>query len=142
MTIRRTYLGQQPGGYGWAHVQKTFGGTFPVRTTDLVTGNGVAFCIVPPDFVVTSVYGTIPKMDNGTALILQLGDNQTPNRFLAASTLGQAGGAIPNLFGQFSWKYPGVIQGVHNEILLSFTTGAATPVAGSPTIFIDGFLGP
>ena len=114
----------------------------PVKVTDLITGNGVAFCIVPPDFVVTSVYGTIPKMDNGTALILQLGDNQTPNRFLAASNLGQAGGAIPNLFGQFSWKYPGVVQGVHNEIILSFTTGATTPVAASPTIFIDGFLGP
>jgi hypothetical protein len=46
------------------------------------------------------------------------------------------------LFGQFSWKYPGVVQGVHNEIILSFTTGATTPVAGSPTIFLDGFLGP
>ena len=142
MTLRRTYLGQQAGGYGWAHTQKTFGGSFTVKTSDLVTGNGVAFCIVPPDFVVTSVYGTIPKMDNGTALILQLGDNGTANRFLSASNIGQAGGVIPNLFGNFSYKYPGIIQGAHNEIILSFTTGAATPVAGTPVIYIDGFLGP
>ena len=144
MSIRIAYANQQAGGYGWAHVQKTFGGMFTVKAADLVSGNGIAFCIVPPDFVVTSVYGTIPKMDTNASptLILQLGDNGSANRFLSASTLGQTGGSIPNLFGNFAFKYPGVIQGQHNQIILSFTASAATAAAGTPVIYIDGFLGP
>jgi hypothetical protein len=74
---------------------KVFGRKVNLAVADInLTNNVVGMFMLPKDFVITDMIGpAVPAL--GTALVLSIGDRALPTRYLSASTIGAAGGALP-----------------------------------------------
>jgi hypothetical protein len=160
---RIAYRQPQAGPQGFARTRKVIGGGNPVAgpgfpasplvggstalAADLVIGAQTALFRIPKDFVVTGWFGpAIPDMDTGATLTFSIGDNgnalQAANtaRWLSASAVGQAGGALPailtaNLYFQYL---------MDTDLLLTITASAAGVQANTTPIIIymEGFIAP
>jgi hypothetical protein len=146
MAARIAYKQPQAGSQGFARTRKVIGGAANVggtaQATDLlVVGAQTALFRIPKDFVVTGWFGpNIPKLDSGAALTFNLGDAANPTRFLSASTVGQAGGALPAFpAGALYYQYP-----ADTDMLLTVVAAAAGAQANpNPvTIYLEGFIAP
>jgi hypothetical protein len=139
--MARTAIKQPaPGGEGFARTMKVLGGAFVSVPADTVLNAQSIIAIVPAGFVLQSISGTIPKLDNGAGLVLNIGDALSGNRLVSASTVGQAGGAVPALpGGAVGYAYP-----ADTPIIMTATTGAATPITASiaGTFYLQGYMGP
>jgi hypothetical protein len=155
MAPRIAYRQPQAGGLGFARTRKVIGGaaniaaasTAPQAANDLLLNAQTALFKIPKDFVVTGWFGpAIPKLDSGAALTFSIGDNgnalQAANtaRFLSASAVGQAGGALPAIAaGVLFFQYL-----ADTDVLMTITAAAAGQAAapGPVTIYVEGFLAP
>jgi hypothetical protein len=137
MAPRVAYSQPQAGGFGAARTKKVFGGTFTNVAADVALNAQTAICRVPAGFILTGLLGTIGDLDSGAALTLSLGDAASNNRLFSASTVGQAGGAVPALAATgLLYQFP-----TDTDILLTATAAAAglgpTPTS---TIYLEGFM--
>jgi hypothetical protein len=148
MATRFAYRQPQAGSQGFARTRKVIGGAANVAGGAGVTGTGdlalnanVALFRVPKDFVVTGWFGpAFPKLDSGATLTFNLGDVGNPTRYLAASTLGQAGGALPAFpAGALYYQYP-----TDTDMIMNISAAAAGNQAapGPVTIYLEGFIAP
>jgi hypothetical protein len=154
---RLAYKQPQAGTTGYARIRKVIGGG--TATTPLVGGNATnaadlttvggqtALFRIPKDFVVTGWFGpAVPKLDSGVTLTFSIGDNgnalQAANtaRWLSASTVGQAGGALPailttNLYFQYL---------MDTDLLFTVVAAAAGAQANTTPllIYMEGFIAP
>lgn len=138
MADRVAYGQPQVGNQGFARTMKTLGGTVAILAADLVAANTVQVMLVPKGFVLTAVYLALTDLDtNGSPTITAtLGDASSSARFVASSTIGQAGGstttlAATGLYYEFL---------VDTPITLTFPVGAATAAAGTATTYLTGFM--
>lgn len=138
MADRNAYGQPQVGGQGFARTMKTLGGALAILATDLALNRTTALFVVPKGFVATGVYLAATDMDtNGSPTIaLKLGDAGDDDRFVAASTIAQAGGSTTTLAS--TGLYYEFTQ--DTEIVLTASTAAATAVAGTVTAYLTGFM--
>lgn len=138
MADRIGFAQPQTGALGFARTMKTIGGAVPVLVTDPVTGNTLQVLRAPANFVVTGVYLALTDIDsNGSPTVsVTLGDSGSAARFVAASTIGQAGGSTTTLAATGLY-YTFLVD---TNITLTFGTGSATAVAGTCTCYLTGFV--
>lgn len=63
----------------------------------LIINDTIKLCRIPgagTPIVITNFYIDIPDMDTSTGFVCDLGDNTTADKFVAASTVGQAAGKL------------------------------------------------
>jgi hypothetical protein len=131
--------------HGWYRSLKAFGGSIAILAADLATGNTVTLFRVPKGFTVTGFRVDATDMDtNGTPTItLSVGDAGSAGRFVAASTIAQAGGTVSGniattggtLSPGFFYKFP-----ADTDILATFPAGSATAAAGTIVVLLEGFI--
>jgi hypothetical protein len=123
------------------------GGSATYATDLTVIGAQTALFRVPKDFVVTGWFGpAIPKLDTGATLTFSIGDNgnalQAANnaRWLSASAVGQAGGALPTMLTT-SLYFQYLMDTDIQFTVVAAATGAqanTTPII----IYMEGFIAP
>jgi hypothetical protein len=138
MAPRIAYTQPQAGPQGFARTKKVYGGTVNLLATDLVTTAQTAVCRVPAGFVLQSVFASSSDMDtNGSpTLAFNLGDSGSAARILSASNIGQAGTSTTTLAAAGSY-YQFLTD---TDILLQPSTNSATAVAGTLTVYLEGFM--
>lgn len=138
MAPRKAYGQPQAGGQGFARTKKVFGGpTITLTAADVALNALTALCRVPKGFVLMSLAGSVGDLDTGTTLTLSLGDAGVDNRFFSASTVGQAGGAMPALAATgLLYEFPD-----DTDIVLK-AAAAATGLGPTPTInlLMEGYM--
>jgi hypothetical protein len=105
--------------------------------TDMAANNNtVQVMQVPKGFVLTGVYLALTDIDSGTAVLATLGDAGDDDRFVTSTNIGQAGGSTTTLAS--TGLYYEFTQ--DTNIALKFPTAAGTPVAGTATTYLTGFM--
>jgi hypothetical protein len=136
MAYRKDWVQPAQGGQGFARTMKVFGRKVNLAVADInLTNNVVGMFMIPRDFVVTGMIGpAVPAF--GTALVLSIGDPGSNNRYLASSTIGAAGGALPAMAstGLFFRTF------ADTEVQLLVATQSSAPVAGILELYFTGFL--
>jgi hypothetical protein len=136
MAYRKDWVQPAQGGQGFARTYKAFGRKINLVTADLnLTNNVVGMFMVPKDFVITGMIGpAVPAL--GTALVLSIGDAALTNRYLASSTIGAAGGALPAMAatGLFFRTV------ADTEIQLLIATQSSAPAPGILELYFTGFM--
>jgi hypothetical protein len=138
MVYRKDWGQPQAGQQGFARTMKVFGRTVNINATELATiNNVVGAMVVPAGFTITDfLTTTVPDLDTGATLTLSIGDALLANRLLAASTIGQAGGAMPALAATgFLYRFP-----TDTEILITATAAAAGGIAAAWPLYLRGFM--
>jgi hypothetical protein len=138
MAYRKDWGQPQAGQQGFARTMKIFGRNININATELATINNIvgAF-MVPAGFTLVSfVPTTVPDLDTGATLTLSIGDSLLATRLLSASTVGQAGGAMPALAATgFLYRFP-----TDTEIIITATAAAAGGIAAAWPLFLQGFI--
>jgi hypothetical protein len=140
MAYRKDWTQYQAGNQGFARTMKVYGRSVNITATELATINNiVGLFMVPAGFIVTDFLATtVPDLDTGSTLSLTIGDAASANRLMAASSVGQAGGAMPALASTgFLYRFP-----ADTEIILTAAAAAAGGIAAAWPIYIRGFIGP
>jgi hypothetical protein len=138
MAYRKDWGQPQAGQQGFARTMKVFGRSVNINATELATINNiVGAMMVPAGFTLTDFLATtVPDLDTGAALTLSIGDALSPTRLLNASTVGQAGGAMPALAATgFLYRFP-----TDTEIIITATAAAAGGIAAAWPIYLRGFM--
>lgn len=125
--------------HGWRHTEYVVTNTGSIGTANLALNKTTSLLRVPKGFQPTAIRLDLTDMDSGTALVVTVGDNgyglasdplyqvADPDRLVTVSTTGQTGGSITTLATTgFLYKYP-----AETDIILTVTTAAGTPVAGT-----------
>jgi len=138
MATRVDFSQPQQGDTGFARTNKTYGRRVNIVAADLVTTNSVAAFKLPPGFVAMSIYAGATDMDtNGTpTLTISVGDAASANRFLSASTIGQAG-TTTSTIATTGFLFQTTAE---TTVLVSFPAAAATAAAGTLDLYITGFI--
>lgn len=135
MAYRRDWAQPQTGPMGFVGTKKVVGRTVTIGTADNVTANTIGAFKIPAGFTVTGILGSATDMDSGTAMLITVGDAGNAARYVA-SVSAQA--AIT------SWTLAAAgllfLNTVDTEVLITIATQAGTPVAGTATIFLEGFI--
>jgi hypothetical protein len=118
---------------------KAYGGATSLLPADLAAGQVVALFTVPKGFTVTDLNFDVTKLDAGAtpALTFSIGDAANAGRFLAGSNAAQSAEAEADTMvaGCLGFKFTS-----DTDILFTVGTGAATPAAGTLTLFLKGFI--
>jgi hypothetical protein len=135
MVYRKDWGQPQQGIQGFARNVKAFGRKVNISVADMNTlGNVVGLFMLPGGFVITGMIGpAVPAF--GTSFAFSLGDAGLSNRYLAASTIGAAGGALPAMAstGMFYRTFS------DTEVQLAVTTAAtAAQAAGILELYFTG----
>lgn len=135
MAYRKDWGQPQVGLNGFAHTRKVYGRVVTIGTADNVTGNTVGAFVLPAGFTVTGISAGITDMDSGSAMLITIGDAGSAARYLA-STSGQAASTATTLAAAgLYYTTP-----TDTEVLITIATQAGTPVAGTVTLYIEGFV--
>ena len=121
---------------GMANALVCVAGTVAVGTAGLALNAVTPLVRVPKGFTVIHATLETTDMDNGTALVLAVGDATVNNRILTGLTIGQTGGissAIAATGHQFRYAEDTTIN-------LTATTAAGTAVAGTVQISLLGVI--
>jgi hypothetical protein len=138
MAYRRDWGQPQPGGQGFMRTAKVYGRKVNIAAIDVQAGGGpISMFKLPPFFLVLGAYGIVPDLDTGTAaLTFNIGDPASANRFLAASTAGQAGGTITTLAAT-GFAFPTYVE---TEVLFQVVTPANVAAAGVLEYYLWGTI--
>lgn len=121
-----------------------------IAATEASLGDVFEVVQVPNGYSIESVILDCDQLDSNGAptLVLEVGDATTPNRFISASTVGQAGGvAYPNVAGATGYSYAvgtnaGQFSGGNagaTVIQVKVATAAATFKAGTIRVAVRMF---
>lgn len=139
MADRTAYVAGTPVlGQGNARKSHVIGGQVALVAGDLALNKTTALFKAPAGFTVTDIVGKVDDLDTNGVPTLQftIGDAGNAARFLAASTAGQAGGAL----GSIATAGLGYRFTADTEIVLTATAAAATAAAGNITLYVRGFF--
>lgn len=109
-------------------------------TAALVANDLVQMMTIPAGATICSVVLDCDKLDsNGTPTIkFDVGDATTANRFLAASTVGQAGGAaVANVAAAYGYQYT-----ANTPLYVKCNTAAATWQNGTVRLLVEYTMDP
>jgi|GEM_PF-4170650 len=125
--------------HGWRHSCYAVTNTGSIGTANLALNKTTSILRVPKGFQPTDIRIDLTDMDSDTALVVTVGDAgygvaSDPlyqaadyDRLVTVNTTGQTGGSITALASTgFLYKYP-----AETDIILTVTTAAGTPVAGT-----------
>ena len=136
MAFRKDWAQPAPGPQGFSRTMKAFGRKVNLSVADLgTTNNVVGLFMIPKDVIITGMIGpAVPAL--GTALVLSIGDAGSPARYLSASTIGAAGGALPAMAttGMFYRTT------ADTEVQLLIATQSSAPVAGILELYLTGIV--
>jgi hypothetical protein len=137
MANRKDWGQPQTGGQGFARTMKTVGRRVTISVADNVTGNTIGAFTVPPGFTVTGIIAVATDIDTGTAAVtLSVGDASSGNRYLSASTIGQAGTSTQTL-ATTGLLFKNLVD---TEILITVTLQSAAAAAGTVDLYLQGFI--
>lgn len=140
MTYRRDWVQPQVGPMGFMGTRKTFGRVVTLTAADLVTGNTVGAFKVAAGFTVTGIIAVMTDMDSGAALLLSVGDAVSGTRFLSSDTGGQAGATKTAFTTVTAGTNLLFLYTVDTEILITCTLQGSSSVAGTMTLYLEGFM--
>lgn len=111
-------------------------GDVAVATTDLDLNDLVKVFRAAKGFCVTGAIMQSSDIDSATSAAFQLGDLSVADRFISASTIGQAGGftattAAAGMFYEFT---------ADTDIYIKVSTAPGTPVAGTVRAALKGYM--
>ncbi|MET4210519.1 hypothetical protein [Bradyrhizobium sp. LA2.1] len=135
MAYRKDWGQPQAGLQGEARTRKVFGRTVTVGTADNVTGNTIGAFMVPAWFTVTGILGSATDMDSGTAMLITIGDAGSANRFVTSLNTQAAVTSLSLAAAGLLYTFA-----TDTEVLITIATQAGTPVAGTVTAYLDGFV--
>lgn len=98
-----------------------------VGTSDVGTNDTVTFVKIPAGATLLDLLISITDIDEATAAVFDVGISGDADKFITASTAGQGGG-IARMNNSDGALYEFTADAA---ILLTFTTGAGTPAAGT-----------
>lgn len=132
--------------HGWRHAIYAITNSGSISTANLALNKTTSLVRVPKGFQPTGIRLELSDMDSATALVVTVGDAgygvvsdanyqaPDPDRLVTVNTTGQTGGSIITLAATgFLYKYP-----AETDIILTVTTAAGTPVAGTFKIGLYG----
>jgi hypothetical protein len=135
MAYRKDWAQPQQG-EGFARTMKTLGRTVAISVADNVTGNTIGAFLLPAGFTVTGILGSATDMDTGgPAMLITVGDAANASRYVASVSAGAAIASWTLAAAGFLFK-----NTVDTEVLITIATQAATPAAGTATIYLTGFM--
>lgn len=122
---------------GMAGKLTAIGGAITIATGDLALNATTGLFKVAKGFNVVHLIGKITDVDTGgsAALVFDIGVTGNTNLFVAASTAGQAGGAV-----SLSTEGIGYHFDADGEVFMTATTAAATAAAGTLTLYLIGYF--
>lgn len=135
MAYRRDWIQPQVGPMGFANTQKVIGRVVTVTVADNVTANTIGAFKVPAGFTVTGVIQIVTDMDSGAAGLIAIGDAALSTRYIASTSI-QAASTVTTLAATGLL----FLNTVDTEILITIATQSGTPVAGTVTLYLIGFM--
>lgn len=103
--------------------------------TALALNDLIKLARIPPGVFLDELFIDVPDLDTGTAIVLQVGDNDTANNLVATTTIGQAGGRLDIddvAAGILPKKYTAA-----NDLVVKVATG---PTTGTTAVSFTGFM--
>jgi hypothetical protein len=137
MTYRRDWGQPQAGPEGFFGTSKTFGRVVNISVADNVTANTVGAFKVPAGFTVTGIIAVAGTLDSGAAMTFSVGDAASGVRYLSASTIGRTPGGSTQTLAATGLLFLNVTD---TEILVTITVQAATAVAGTIALYLQGYI--
>lgn len=135
MTYRKDWGQPQVGPQGFARNMKTIGRTVTITVADNVTGNTVGAFVLPAGFTATGILGSATDMDSGAAMLITAGDAGNASRYVASLNTQAAVTSLTLAAAGLLFK-----SAVDTEVLITIATQAGTAVAGTVTVFLQGFM--
>ena len=137
MPYRKAWLQPQIGSQGFFGTQKVYGGRIPILAADVATtGNVVGLFMLPANFLIFDwISPNLPAL--GTALVVNIGDAGSANRYASGITTLAAGG-VPLAAMAATGPFFKTTQ--DTEIQMTVTTQASAPAAGTLEMYIRGFI--
>lgn len=135
MAYRKDWGQPNAGLQGEARTVKMFGRVVTITVADNVTGNTVGAFTVPAGFTVTGILGAATDMDSGAAMLVTVGDSGSAARFVASLNTQAAVTSLTLAAAGLLYTFL-----VDTEILITIATQAGTPVAGTMTVYLQGFV--
>lgn len=124
-------------GHGYAGTVKVAATSIALTTAMIDNANDdVELFWVPAGAVICDVQVRLTDVDDGTALVIDVGDATVEDRLVAAATTGQAAGRTETLAAAgFLYKYT-----TATRLKLFIKTAAGTPAAGTLTVAVYFFI--
>ncbi len=132
MAFRKDWGQPQHGGQGFLRTTKALGRRVTITAVDNVSGNSVGAFMVPAGFTVTGIILTATAL--GTGAVINVGDSVI-NRYLAASTIGAAGGTVQTLAAT-GLLYKNTVD---TEVQIGIGTGGSGAAPGTIDLYLIGF---
>jgi len=136
MPYRRDWIQPQVGPMGFASTMKTIGRVSTITVADNVTANTVGLFRLPAGFTITALLGSATDMDTGgPAMLITIGDSGSANRYVASVSAGAAIASWTLAATGLFYTTP-----ADTEVVVTIATQAATPAAGTITLYFVGFM--
>ena len=136
MPYRRDWIQPQVGPMGFANTQKVIGRVSTITVADNVTANTVGLFRLPAGFTITALLGSATDMDTGgPAMLITIGDSGSANRYVASVSAGAAIASWTLAATGLFYTTP-----ADTEVVVTIATQAATPAAGTITLYFVGFM--
>jgi hypothetical protein len=126
-------------GSGWARETVTATAIVAITTTNMDNANDdIGLFWVPAGCVPVAATMSCTDIDDGTALVIDIGDVDDEDRLIAGATTGQAGGSTNALaYAGHLYMYT-----APTEIRAYCKTAAQTPAAGTLKFSLQYFIDP
>lgn len=135
MAYRKDWIQPQVGPMGFASTMKTIGRVVTITVADNVTANTIGAFKVPAGFTVTGIIGAATDMDSGAAMLVTVGDAGNAARYVASLNTQAAVTSLTLAAAGLLF-----LNTVDTEVLITIATQAGTAVAGTMTIYLQGFM--
>lgn len=135
MAYRKDWAQPQVGPEGFIGTMKTIGRVVTIGTADNVTGNTVGAFKLPAGFTVTGIIGSATDMDSGAAMLITIGDAGSANRYVTSLNTQAAVSSLTLAAAGLLY-----LNTVETEVLITIATQAGTAVAGTVTLYLQGFI--
>ena|SRR5215467_750078 len=135
-TYRAANYSQPPAYNGpWAGVSFTREFSFNASIA-LIINDIILLAQIPAGTFLDDFLVDVPDLDTGTTMTLSLGDNTTANRYLSASTIGQAGGKVNGMVTAIAASLPTYYSAADAFQLKVI----AAPTGGTATVSLRGWI--
>ena len=135
MAYRKDWAQPMPGLNGFARTKKTYGRVVTITTADNVTGNTIGAFVLPANFVITGIFGSATDMDSGAAMLITIGDAGSANRYVTSLNTQSAVSSLTLAATGLLFQTT-----ADTEVLITIATQAGTAVAGTVTVFLEGYV--
>jgi len=121
---------------GFANTQKVIGRVVNITVADNVITNTIGAFRVPAGFTVTGIIAIVTDMDTGATGTITVGDAASGTRYITTPLSIQAASTSTTLAATGLL----FLNTVDTEILITIAAASTTPVAGTVTLYLIGFM--